>query len=447
MLARLSIVTTALALLSAGASAATWSQPSTLRTCAPARDPQVVFPFSEPNRRSGRGAILWVGSPPACSVSGALALDSATLHTNDLPSIARTALDGRHLRVPLAVTGTTVGDLAAVVGDGDGALLAEGAAGARLRRVVALGAPAAVGVGYIGDADIVSTATIDGQQAIELRAQRHYAHSFAAAVTMLEGTAPISALAVSLDFRADSIVTWVQAGEVHAQWVSNAGRASAAQVLGPAGYAPQIAAVLSDDNRAFVLWSDQPLPGSTAATTIYLDHSAGSVTFAAPPQPIATLAQPPAQRLGRGAVQLVRETPSEGVLAAWPVMVDGDYAVQAAGLTSSQVLAPATISQIGADLRLAALATGPRDDVVAVFERAPRAAAGFDLTQQAILAAHTIPGGPGGVAFETPVLLSAPGPNRAPSVAIDPDSDRAVVAWQEVIGGQDQVAYAVRGGT
>jgi hypothetical protein len=264
---------------------------------------------------------------------------------------------------------------------------------------------------------------------------------------MLEGSAPITSLAVSLDFRADSIITWVQAGEVRSQWVSNAGSPSAPQVLGPAGYAPAIAAVLSDDNRAFVLWSDQPPPGSSAPTTIYLDHSAGGVTFTAAPRPIATLAQPPAQRLGGGAVQLVRETPSEGVLAAWPVMVDGDYAVQAAGLTSSQVLAPATISQIGADLRLVALATGPRDDVVAVLERAPRAATGFELSQQAILAAHTIPGGPGGVAFETPVLLSAQGPNSAPSVAIDPDSDRAVVAWQTVIGGHDQIAYAVRDGT
>ena len=226
----------------------------------------------------------------------------------------------------------------------------------------------------------------------------------------------------------------------------NAGAVSPPQVLGPAGYEPQIAVVLSDDNRAFVLWSQQPPPGSSAPTSVYLDHSADNVTFSAPPRAIATLDQPPAQRLGPGAVALVRMTPSEGVLAAWPVMVDGDYAVQAAGLTATRVLTPATISQIGADLRLAALATGPRNDVVVVLERAARASAGgFDATQQAILAARTLPGG--AVAFDTPVLLAPEGPNSAPAVAVDPDSDRAVLAWQTVVGGEDEIAYAVAGGT
>lgn len=450
MLARLSIVTVALALLSAGASAASWSQPATLRTCAPARNPAVVFPFSEPSRRSGRGAILWLGSPPGCSIAGAVALDSATLHSSDQPSVARTALAGRRLTAPLAVTATTAGQIVAVLGDAPGTVLAEGVAGGRLRRVATIGAPAsalAAANGYIGDADVVSVDTVAGRQSIELRAQRHYARSFAAAVTMPEGAAPISSLGVALDFRADSIVFWVQSGELHAQWVSNGGSPGPPQVLGPAGYAPQIAAVLSDDNRAFVLWSDQPPPGSSAQTTIYLDHSAANVSFSAPPRAIASFSQPPAQRLGQGAVALVRETPSEGVLAAWPTIVDGDYAIQAAGLTSTRVLTPATISQIGADLRLAALAAGPRNDVVAVLERAPRAAAGgFDQTRQAILAARTVPGGPGGVAFEVPVLLASAGPNSDPAVAIDPASDRAVLAWQTVVGGQDQIAYAVRGG-
>jgi hypothetical protein len=450
MPARLSIVTVALALLTAGASAATWSQPATLRSCAPARDPQVVFPFSEPSRRSGRGAILWLGSPPGCALAGAVTLNAATLHTSDRPGVARSALEGRALSAPLAAAGTTAGQLVAVLDAAAGSTLAEGPAGARLRRVATIGAPAtalAVADGYIGDADVVSVHPIDGRQAIELRAQRHYDRAFAPAVTMLEGAAPITSLGVALDFRADSLVTWAQSGEVHAQWVSNAGSVSPPQVLGPAGYAPQIAAVLSDDNRAFVLWSHQPAPGSSAQTTIYLEHSAVNVTFSAPARAIATLSQPPAQRLGPGAVALVRVTPSEGVMALWPIMLDGDYAVQAAGLTSAKVLTPATISQIGADLRLAAIATGPRDDVVVVLERAARATAGgFDQTQQAILAARTVPGGPGGVAFEAPALLAPEGPNSAPAVAVDPASDRAVLAWQTVVGGSGQIAYAVRGG-
>ena len=379
-----------------------------------------------------------------------MTLNTATLHTSDRPSVARSALDAGRLSAPLAAAATTSGQLVALAGGVRGTLLAEGSAGARLARIAtigALGTAYAAADGYIGDADVVSVETIDGRQAIELRAQRHYASSFAAPVSMLEGTGPITSLSVALDFRADSLVVWAQSGKVHAQWVSNAGSASPPQVLGPAGYDPQIAAVLSDDNRAFVLWSHQPPPGSSAQTTIYLDHSANSVIFSARPRAIATLIQPPAQRLGAGAVALVRMTPSEGVLAVWPIILDGDYAVSAAGLTSAKVLAPATISQIGADLRLAALATGPRNDVVVVLERAARApAGGFDQTQQAILAARTVPGGPGGIAFEAPVLLAPEGPNSAPAVAIDPDSDRAVLVWQTVLGGADQIAYAVRGG-
>jgi hypothetical protein len=155
--------------------------------------------------------------------------------------------------------------------------------------------------------------------------------------------------------------------------------------------------------------------------------------------------EPPQQRLTPGSIALVRISPSEGVIAAWTtVAADGDYMVSAAGLTSRGPLPAGTIAQPGADLRLAALAAGPHDDVVAVLESAPRAARGFDGTEQQILAARTVPGGPGGVSFETPAVLAPAGSNSAPAVAIDPGTDRAVVAWQTVAAGRPTVAYAVR---
>jgi len=154
--------------------------------------------------------------------------------------------------------------------------------------------------------------------------------------------------------------------------------------------------------------------------------------------------EPAQQRLTPGAIALVRETPSEGVLAAWTMVAGSDFVVQAAGLTSDTVLAPATIALPGTDLRLAALATGPRDDFVAVLASAPRSDGGFDQSEQAILAARSVPGGPGGTAFATPTQLATAGPNSAPSVAIDPATDRAVVAWQTLVDGVPAVAYAVR---
>jgi hypothetical protein len=285
---------------------------------------------------------------------------------------------------------------------------------------------------------------------IELREQRHYMTSFANPVALDEGVAPITALAVSMDFRADSIVVWAQAGEVHAQWITNAGRSFPAQVLGPAGYAPQMAAVLSDNNHAFAMWTDEPPPGVSAETRIYLEHSGNNVrypshvSFSSRPSTLTTFTEPPAQRLTPGSIALVRMAPSEGVLAAWTLVQRGSYVVNVASVVATHALPAATLSQPGADLRLAALATGPNDDAAAVLERAPRSASGFDTAQQAILAARTIPGGPGGIAFERPTQLAAAGPNSAPSAAVDPDGDRTVVAWQTMVGALPAVAYAVR---
>jgi hypothetical protein len=442
------------------AQAASWSAPATIATCAPAADPKVVFPFSLPSVRSGRGAIMWIGGAPSCDgVAGAPStLDTATLHSDDEPSIARAVVSRHELVGPLQAASTTAGQLVAVAGDAGlaaggrpGALMAEGLAGGELHVLAPLGGPdvpLATAEGYIGDADIVSTASgLGGEQLIELREQRHYAYSFARPIILDEGFEPITTVAVGMDFRGDSIVLWSQSGEVHAQWVSNAGRASPAQVLGPAGYAPQLAAVLSDNNHAFVMWSDEPAPGVGGQARIYLEHSANNVIFGPPPVPLATFAEPLEQRLTPGSIALMRVTPSEGVLAAWTLIVDGNYAVQAAGLTSTRVLAPATIAAPGSDLRLAAIAAGPHDDYVAVLESAPRDAAGFDASQQQILAARSVSGGPGGVAFETPTVLAGPGPNTGPSVAIDPATDRAVVVWQAVAAGLPAVAWAVRTGS
>jgi len=459
-LARLVICAVALSSVVSVAAAATWTGPATLATCAPASDPSVVFPFSAPDRRSGRGAILWLGGAPSCSGAGGdpATLDSASLHSDDAPGVPRAIVSGRRLVGPLTTATTTAGQIVAVAGDTGapsgalpGALFGEGVAGGSLHSLAELGGPAqlvATAVSYIGDADVASTTTaVGGDQLIELREQRHYATSFARPVVLDEGFAPITALIVAMDFRADSIVLWVQGGQAHAQWISNTGRASRPQVLGPAGYAPQLAAVLSDNNHAFVMWTNEPAPGVPGRTRIYLEHSGDNVSFGAPhPHTLAAFTEPAGQRLTPHAIALVRMTPSEGVLAAWTLAQGGYYIVEAAGLTSTQVLPPARLAAPGADLRLAALATGPDDDVVAVLEQAPRAATGFDTSQQAILAARSVPGGPGGVAFEAPTPLAAAGPNSAPSVAIDPATDRAVLAWQTVVGALPAIAYAVRSG-
>jgi hypothetical protein len=430
----------------AAADTGTWTAAATIHTCAPATDPQVVFPYSIPQKRSGRGAILWLGRAPACRGPAGTMLDGASLHSNDTLSLARSLVRTRGLVGPLETAMTTKGQLVASFDAGDDAVLTEGLAGTTFRTPRTLaGAPALVATanGYIGDADVVTTADRDGTPVIELRAQRHYETSFEPPVSFGVGPSRITALTVGMDFRADSIVLWAQHGEVYARWISNAGHVFPTRTLGPTGYAPQLTAVLSDNNHAFVMWTDEPPPGTSGTTTIYLEHSGNDVTFGAP-RPLVTFTEPADQRLTPGAIALARMSPSEGVIAAWTSMVAGSYVVDAAGLTSGGALPPAMISQEGEDVRLAALATGPRDDAVAVVEEAPRAASGFDGTHQAILAARTVPGGPGGTSFETPATLAPAGPNSAPSVAVDPASDRAVVAWQTALDGRPQIAYTVR---
>ena len=447
------LATVLLLVLAAGAGAAgsSWSAAALIQTCAPAATPQVVFPSRDPQHRSGRGAILWVGGRPRCggAAHAGTTLDVATLHADDEPSFARALVGGAGVSAPLETAMTTHGQIVAAAGARGVASYGETHASVALPALTPIGGdPALVATanGYIGDADLVDVVRSGGAQQVELREQRHYATAFGKPIDFTVGGAAIATITVGMDFRGDSIVVWSQGGTLYSRWITNKGRVGAAQTLGPGGYAPQVATVLSDNNHAFVLWSDEPPPGAAGTAVLYLVHSGDDATFTPPKHSLATFEEPAGQRLTAGSLALVRMSPSEGVLAAWTAIgPSGDYFVSVAGVTSGGALPPGTVATPGVDLRLAALAAGPRDDAVAVFESAARTARGFDSTQQAILAARTVPGGPGGEALETPVQLAGPGPNGAPAVAIDPATDRAVVVWQTATSaGMPAIAYAER---
>jgi hypothetical protein len=297
--------------------------------------------------------------------------------------------------------------------------------------------------GYIGDADVATVSrTTSGANEIALFVQRHYATSFARPVYLAAGSTPITALALGMDFRADTIVAWSSGGEIWSRWVTNHGHMGSIQRLGPSGADPQISAVLSDDDRAFVAWTDEPPLGVSGTTRVYLDHSAIGVVFK-PTSPLEHFTEPADERLGPGAVALERLS-GEGLAFVWPTMVEDRYAVEAAGLTSHQLLAPSVLSLTGSDVRLGAVATGPTDDVVAILEVAPRlAAGGFDLTQQALYAARSGTNHQG-FGFDALEPVAAAGPNTDPSLAIDPASGRALAAWQAVVQGMPQVAWSLR---
>jgi hypothetical protein len=444
-------------LLAAGASADAWSTASELAACAPASAPKVVFPFSAPNARSGAGAIVWLGPAPGCSSATAV-IDAAAIGDDDEPGAARVLARAAagSLVAPLYALGTTAGEIVTVAGSSaasvlgaPAALLGEGSASGAAGKPAGLGGSDALVAtmnGFIGDADVAAVAPAPGGgYEIVVRAQRHFAHALKGHRTLPIGRGAVSALAIGMDFRADRLLVWAQRGHLWAQYVNNRGRVKSRQLLGPAGYDPQISAVLSDDDRAFVIWTDEPAPGASGRTRVLLAHSAIGPRFHGA-RTVASFLEPSGVRLSPGCVAAERLS-SEGVALLWPAIVGGHYVVQGAGVTQTGLLPVSTLSEPGEDVRLGAVATGPDSEIVVVVEVAPRTASGFESSQQELLATRSNlvhdSTGPG---FGPLSELASAGANSDPSVGVDPANDAALVAWQSGTGAQARVEYSLGSG-
>jgi hypothetical protein len=444
----------------AGASTDAWSAAATLASCGATSAPKVVFPFSSPSARSGEGAVLWLAGPCGGAGRAVPTIDVAALDSSDEPGAPRALLSGAAARTsfvgPLYAFGTTHGQIVAIAGAtgtagaAPQAVAAEGFANGTLASLTPLGAPdtpLATMDGFIGDADVATvTGASGGGFEIAVRAQRHYAKAFGSRrVSFAVGAAKITALALGMDFRADRLVVWAQGGELWARYVTNDGRVGARQLLGPTGYDPQVSTVLSDDHHAFVIWTDEPAPGAGGATTVLLAHSGFGPRFHGT-QTLASFTEPPGVRLTAGAVAAERLS-SEGVALLWPAIADGNYVVDAAGATTSGLQFLSTLAEPGQDLRLGAVATGPDNEIAVLVELAPRTATGFDQSHQEILATRSnVVHGTPSLGFGPLVELAPSGPNVDPAVAVDPDSDTALAAWQTDVGGLSQVEYSIGAG-
>lgn len=421
----------ALALSSSSALPAglSWSPATALRTCGAATTPRVVFPESAPDARSGPGAIVWLGT--ACP-SGPATLDAAVLSA-DSPrppaSLTTTPLDRF-----AALAGTTHGQLVAVAGAVGRPVLGEGRATrgfATLKPLRGHDSLIATQTGVLGDVDVATVRRTATGYAIEIRAQRHYQHHFGRTVAIRAGPAAPSALAIGMDYRANRLIVWDERGELYARYITNKNHVKARQTLGPAGYAPRLATVLSDDDRAFVIWTNEPPRGTAGSAKVLLAHSAIGPRFHGY-RTLASFPESATLRLGAGAVGAERLS-GEGVALLWPTLTQsGNLALDAAAAVSNgKVRAPNVVSLAGEDVRLGAVATGPDNELVALVEVAPRTGAGFDANHQAIYAIRSnVVRDPGGLGFGALTELAPPGPNSAPAVAIDPANDHALAAWQ-----------------
>ena len=201
-----------------------WSTPALLTGCAIASSqapPLVVFPSSQPQVRSGSGALLWTG-PGACGerLVGRDARGASTealasqLGPSGLPGPGRAlnAEAGGPVEIA-AVAGTALGQVVAL---GDG-VLAEGSSPGDFAAPLALDGPAqpvAVTSGYLGDTAVISTVRErPSKWALAVRVQRHYSSRPAAPRSLAAGAARPSAVAIAMDYRSDVLVVWAAGAE------------------------------------------------------------------------------------------------------------------------------------------------------------------------------------------------------------------------------------------
>jgi hypothetical protein len=420
-----------------------WSAPASLSACPAAQAPQVVFPSDSPTHATGWGAIVWEGSPDCAGGAGARV---ARIGADDAPGPARipSSPAGRPLLLagPLTAGGGTDGRIviagSAPAHAGAEELLQGYPGGSFVQALPGMGAvaPWALANAYLGDAALADAAPA-AAGALQLSLERHYASRFAdPARERLPAQGPVHALTVALDYRSEALLVWQQAGWLWARDVPGAGTAHRARRLARATPAVSVAALLSDDDRAIVAWSQQ-LDGYT---NVYLDRSAPGVSFGAP-QLLERFADPPGAAAPAVSTRLVRLS-SESVMMAWAGAEGSRRVVRVAAVDLHGLRTVRTIAPPGGDALLAGLAPGPEGEAIVLWTQPATAQDGTaDVQSQAIFAARGFDAYPGLTYFEAPEQVAPQGPNSAATLAVDPGTGAAVAVW---LAQSQTPAYAIR---
>ncbi len=424
-----------------------WSQPTALGTCSAAVSPEILFPSDAPRHGTGAGAIMW-SSASRCA-GGAGPRICAIAPGADLPGAATIPLTtaGR----ALALTGPIVAAVAphgrillAGARDGGGLLLSEGLARGPFTAPLATGgaaSPLALTTAYLGDVALASPSGPSGAAStIGLRIHRFYTGSFLAPVPVSGGRS-VQGLALAMDYRSDALAVWERSGVIYARDMPESGRTTrSAQRVATAAPGARIAALLSDDDRAILAWSET----RRGITRVFAELSATGVSFGAPrlleryvdPGGL----QPPPPHLIRLA--------SESVMLAWTGAESGHWVVRTAAVDENGVRKIDTISTRGHNALLAALAPGPAGEAYALWSEPLSSTSGLDLSDRALYGARGIDAYPGRTIFAAPERIVAAGPSGASgeaAIGLDPDSDRAIAAWRTSDGTIDYSLHAVGG--
>jgi hypothetical protein len=437
---------------------APWTAPAMLSACPAAPAAQVVFPSDSPGQATGAGAIVWSASARCPGGEGARV---APLGAGDLPgasSTPRSAAGAPLLpRGALLAGGAPHGQIliagSAPQAPSDGLLIQGAAAGpfALLQAGDGATAPMALATGYLGDVALIAAPAKNAggppkqavrhsagavgrtqdpagpdAQTLSFHVERFFAHDFGRNLsTRTAGAGSVQALTLAMDYRSEVLGVWAQDGAIYARVVPNRGAAHALQRLARVGLHPELAAVISDDERAIVAWSEQ-LGDETA---VYIDRSAIGVRFGAP-QLLERFRDPDGLLAPAASPRLVRLS-SETVMLAWAGSAGGRWVVRTAPVTLNGVRHVSTIAAANTDALLADLAPGPDADAIVLWtEPSPTAAGAPDAQRQALFAARGFDAYPEHTSFGEPQQIAPPAPVDDATVALDPANDRAVAVWQ-----------------
>ena len=411
-----------------------WSAPAALSACAAAGGAQVLFPSASPTARTGPGAIVWSAGPRCPGGGGARV---SVLGGGERPGTST---------LPRSTTGAVIAPYGAleasaaprgqivIAGARPSApsqlLLIQGVATGPFviqPEVAAASAPASMTRAYLGDAAIESTPPA-GAGGLNVQIERFFTQSFSAPIPASPGGTPSTAT-VALDFRTDALAVWIQGSSLYARYLPTRGYPRAIQRLAVVAPGTQVSALLSDDGRGIVAWSE------TRGTriSVHLDVSGPGVGFGAE-RVLESFTAPDARR--PSTPPLLLRLRSESVMIAWTGASAGHWVLRSApvelgGLGQGDTFAPA-----GQDAMLQALAAGPDDEALMLWDQSEGPAAA-----SAIYAARGFQARPKRVAFGIPELVEGPATNSQAAVAIDPTGDDALAVWR---GAHGSIEYSIR---
>jgi hypothetical protein len=439
------------ALLAAAAASVTpWSAPAVLSPCRASGAPQAVFPSASPSEATGDGAVVWSAAAGCVGGEGARV---AAIGAGDVPGVSASVRGaaGRPLlaRGPLLASAAPHGQIViagSAPGGGTAGLLVQGAVGGRFAALAPADtstAPTALARAYLGDVALASAParSRDGHAraitVFDVHVERFYANHFGREVSVRSaGSTPVRELTLAMDYRSEVLAVWVQGGAIYARLLPEDGAARPLQRLARVGEHVHVAALLSDDGRAIVAWSEQ----HGDQTSVYIDRSGNGVRFHVA-QLLERFSDPDGLSAPGASPSLVRLS-SESVMLAWAGASAGHWVVRTASVYMHGVGVVGTIAAPGADVLLDSLAAGPAADALVLWTQPPPSAGGLpDLDDQSIFAATGFDAADQRTAFGAPELVAAPARVDDLSAAIDPDSDRALAVWR----GQDgRIEYSVR---